>query len=144
MTHEDAGKYKAKHPPGTAIQPHIAEALQAAAIKACVTCAAAHKIAAEARVLPAEVGIAIDLMEYRITTCQMGLFGYPDRKKRVKPLPQMPDPLRNDILAATTDNRISCAACWKIAEARNITRMEVAGACETLAVRIKPCQLGAF
>lgn len=143
MTHEDAGKYRAKHPPGTTFRSDIAEALKAAASKTCVTCAVAHKIAAAAGVLPAEVGKTIDLMEYRINTCQMGLFGYPE-KKRVKPLPRVPDFLKAAILAVTTDNRISCAACWEIAAAHKITRMEVAGACETLGVRIKPCQLGAF
>ena len=143
MTHEDAGKYRNKHPHGATFQPDIAEALKAVAGESCVTCAAAHKIAASAGVSPAEVGKTIDLMEYRINTCQMGLFGYPD-KKRVTALPQVPDPLKRAILAAISDNRISCAACWKIADAHAFSRMEVAGACETLEVRIKPCQLGAF
>jgi len=143
MTHEDAGKYRAKHPPGTALQPDLAQALKTVARDSRVTCAAAHKIAAAAGVPPAEAGKAIDLMEYRIITCQMGLFGYPE-KKRVKPVDPVPGLLKEALLAASSDNRISCAACWKIADSLEIARMEVAGACETLGIRIKPCQLGAF
>lgn len=143
MTHENAGKYRAKHPPGTALRPDLARALETVARDGRVTCASAHKIAAAAGVLPAEVGKAIDLMEYRIITCQMGLFGYPE-KKRVKTVDPVPGPLKDALLAASSDNRISCAACWKIADALKIGRMEVAGACENLGVRIKPCQLGAF
>lgn len=143
MTHENAGKYRAKHPPGTALRPDLAQALETVARDGRVTCAAAHKIAVAADVPPAEVGKAIDLMEYRITTCRMGLFGYPE-KKRVKPLDPVPGPLKDALQAASSDNRISCAACWDIADALKMARMEVAGACETLGVRIKPCQLGAF
>ncbi|MFZ5565124.1 MAG: hypothetical protein ACOZBW_13835 [Thermodesulfobacteriota bacterium] len=143
MAHQDAGKYRAKHPPGTAFRPDIAEALTAVAKDGRVTCAAAHKIAAEASVPVAEVGKTLDLLEFRLTVCQLGLFGYPE-KKRVKALSPVPDPLKTAVLAATQDSRISCAACWEIADALGLSRMEVAGACETLGLRVKPCQLGAF
>jgi hypothetical protein len=45
---------------------------------------------------------------------------------------------------ALVDDRLTCAAAWKIAEENGIAKLDVANACETLGVKIASCQLGAF
>jgi hypothetical protein len=52
--------------------------------------------------------------------------------------------LKENILAALKNERLPCSAAWVIAEKLNIPRMKVSAACETLQIKIKPCQLGAF
>jgi hypothetical protein len=144
MSHQDAGKYRAKHPAGTSCDPAIEAAVREKAEGGKTTCAVAHCIAADFRVAPAEVGKTIDLMEYRISRCQLGLFGYSPEKKIVKAALEMPEALRNMLKQSAADGKISCLACWDIARSLGIGKMDVSGACECLGIRIKPCQLGAF
>ncbi len=144
MTHEDAGKYSAKHPAGTTCDPVLAEEVRQKAQNERLTCSAAHEIAERFNVVPAEVGKTIDLLEYRITKCQMGLFGYSPEKKIVGPAEEISDELRNRIENAANDEKISCAECWKVAGELGIKKMAVSSACEALGIKITPCQLGAF
>ena len=144
MTAEYAGKYGRKHPVGTRPAPIIAAALNELAEDGRVSCSVAHDIAAELGVTPAEVGKAMDLLEYRVIKCQMGIFGYGPDKKILKPAATVSDELRDRVLAAASEGRVSCASCWKVAEALGIQKMAVAAACDTLGLKIKPCQLGAF
>jgi hypothetical protein len=144
MGHQDKGHFAAKHPAGAKIRPEIAAALNEKVKDGGITCTAAHKIATQLAIAPAEIGMAIDLAEYRITRCQLGLFGYPDQKKKVTPMPAVPAPLAQALEHALADQRIACSACWDIAEQLAIPRMEVAHACEALKIKVGPCQLGAF
>ncbi len=144
MTDEHAGKYSRKHPEGTRPDPAVAAAIEEVADEERVGCAVAHDLADELAVTPAAVGRTMDLLEYRIVKCQMGIFGYKPEKKIVKPAAAVSDDLRDRILKAAPQGRISCAACWKVAEASGIQKISVAAACETLGIKIKPCQLGAF
>jgi hypothetical protein len=52
--------------------------------------------------------------------------------------------LEADIEAAQENNRLPCQRAWQIADDRNLPRLEVGRACESLQVRICRCQLGAF
>jgi hypothetical protein len=144
MTHEDAGHYKAKHPDGTRFDPAIADALAGKVVDDEVTCRTAHEVAQEFDVAPSEVGKAADLMEYRIVECQMGLFGYSPEKRTVKPAAEVSDELRERLLAATVEGRISCAESWRIARELGLAKLAVSSACEKLGLKVKPCQLGAF
>ena len=144
MTHEDAEDYSAKPPPGTAVNPAIAHALREAASEGTVSCAAAHAIAGELGVSPAEIGRTIDLLQLRIVKCQMGLFGYHPRKKIVEPAASVAPKLRDTIKAAATNGRISCLTSWEIAGKFDLPKMAVAAACEALEIKIGSCQLGAF
>ncbi len=47
-------------------------------------CLVAFKIANELRVSPAEVGETVDLLNFRLAKCQLGLFGYKPQKKSLK------------------------------------------------------------
>ena len=144
MTHEFEGKYRTKHPAGTRPDQTIAAALQEVVQDGSISCAVAHDVATELEVTPAAVGETIDLLEYRIIKCQMGLFGYSPQKKIVRPAETVSDELRERLLNASSDGSIPCLDCWDIAAALGMQRLAVSAACELLGLRVKPCQLGAF
>lgn len=143
MTREDAGKYKAKHPAAAEADPAIAAALTEQQRAGRITCATAFQVAERLGVAPAVVGKTIDLLNYRILECQLGLFGYSPEKSIVRPLEQVPETLRDRLLGFAGAG-ISCASCWKLADALQTEKMTVAAACDTLGIKIEHCQLGAF
>jgi hypothetical protein len=144
MTHEDAGKYRAKHPGGTAYDPAVAAALTARAEEGKISCSDAHAVAGESGIAPAEAGRTADLLELRIHRCQMGLFGYSPEKRIVKPAADVSEELRALLAGAATEERIDCLSCWEIAGSRGIEKMAVAAACERLGLKVRNCQIGAF
>jgi hypothetical protein len=143
MAHSDAGHYAAKHPPGARPDEGIASEIRKGAAAGKLACAEAERIAAGLGLPMAEVGRTLDLLELRIATCQLGLFGH-DRGKALRPVAAVDAGLEGEIRACLTDGRLSCRRAWEIADRRKIARRAVAEACEALAIRIKPCQLGAF
>ena len=144
MTHEDAGHYGAKHPTGTVYDPDIAETLTQRAQGGRITCQAAHDTAEKFGVTPSEIGRTCDLLELRITRCQLGLFGYGPERPIVKPAESISDDLREQLERHTTGGRISCASCWLIAEKSGAEKQEISSACELLGTKVKRCQLGTF
>ncbi len=144
MTHEDAGHYAAKHPKGAVCDPRIAAVLRLKEKDGEISCAAAHAAAKELSILPAEVGRTMDLMELRIVKCQLGLFGYTPEKKIVNPAENVTPELRTAVSAELRNGRIPCRTAWDIADRFNISRLEMGSACEALAVKVSPCQIGAF
>ncbi len=140
MTHEDAGHYAAKHPQGTELNAAIAADIEKKAQNNGLSCAAAHAIGAA----PAEVGRNMDLMEVRLSKCQLGLFGYSPNKKIVTPAESVATELEAAINAVAVDGRLSCESAWQVAAAQGIKRLELSAACEALGLKVKPCQLGAF
>ena len=107
-------------------------------------CALAFEIAEKTSVNPEDVGKALDLMNIRITKCQLGLFGYKPNKKIVKPLDSVDQELAKEIKNVLVNNRVSCENLWAIAFRLDIRKMTISSACESLGIKIKPCQLGAF
>jgi len=144
MTHEDRGHYAKKHSPDRKVKLEIEDALKRQVSDGKISCAAAHKIAGDLKEAPAEVGFTMDILELRISKCQMGLFGYKPEKKVVEPVERVPKTLENAILEQLEDGRLSCKAAWDLAEKLSIKKMGVSSACETLKIKIAPCQLGAF
>ena len=144
MLGKNIAKYSGKHPPGTTPDPAIAAAATARALEGHVTCATAHDLATELAVTPGEVGRTIDLLDLRLTECQMGLFGYSPEKSIVRPAGSVSKELRSHLQNATKEDKISCASCWEVAELLGLEKMEVAAACNKLNLKIEPCQLGAF
>ena len=144
MTHSDAGRYAAKHAPGASPDEKIAGAVREKAAKGELPCAEAERIGATLGVKLEEVGRTLDLLELRIGRCQLGLFGYGPERKAVQPAVSVAPDLVDAIRGQLADGRLPCKAAWEIAAERKVARMEVSSACETLKIRIKPCQLGAF
>jgi hypothetical protein len=143
MTHHDKGHFKKKHPNGTSVPAALQQAVRERIVDNEITCHAAHAICEALQVTPREVGIAIDLQEGRIRKCQLGLFGYP-KGKAVKTAEKVEPELRAAIEAALVDSRLPCRDAWRIADSLGIARLAVGNTCETLKIKIKPCQLGAF
>jgi len=144
MAHEDAGHYAAKHPPNTNLNTGIAEAVNHVMKNGKISCAAAHKIARERKVPPADVGVTIDLLEARINRCQLGLYGYAPEKRIVKPADDVSKELEKTIKDSLINDRLPCKISWEIAEKFGISRMNISAACETLNIKISACQLGSF
>ena len=65
MTHEDAGKYTLKHPPGTRPNERIAKAIREHSLDGTLACGIAEKISRELKVDFSEVGITTDLLEMK-------------------------------------------------------------------------------
>jgi hypothetical protein len=122
----------------------IEKALQAAAEDGHLSCAAAFEVAAAFDLPAGEVGELADRLGLHLWRCQLGLFGYPPRKKIVIPLESVDEELAEAIRAGLENDRLPCRTAWAIAERLAIPRMQVSAACETLEIKIKPCQLGAF
>lgn len=144
MAHEDAGHYAAKHS-GTQINETIASAIKGKiSADKTISCAEAHSIAAKLNVSPAEVGVTIDQLEVRINKCQLGLFGYPE-KKNIPALSGAADAEAVKAIESSLANgRLSCAAAWEIAKKFNMPKSKVSAICESMNLKISACQLGAF
>ncbi len=131
-------------PDPSASAPGLEEALRRDAPEGRIGCAEAFALAERLGLAPIEIGRAADRLGVRLVRCQLGLFGYLPEKKIVKPAPRVEEPLAAAIRAALAEGRLPCRAAWDIAARFGLPRMAVSAACEALAVRIKPCQLGAF
>ena len=133
-----------KHGKDIKIDPVLAEQIKEKAIEGHLPCALAFKIAGDLNVSPAEVGVSLDLLEIKISKCQIGIFGYGKGDKIAKPLGQIPDYLEKSIRENLGDGKLPCRIVWQIAERQGIGKMEVTAACDALEIKISPCQLGAF
>jgi hypothetical protein len=127
----------------------ILSRVNAQAVDGQISCAAAHRIAAELGVTPGAVGAAVNrdgtLRFYR---CQMGFFGYGVKAEGthriVQPAAHVPDDVRVALEAHVADGRISCADAWRVAEQFEYPYLAISNVIERLGYRVKPCQLGCF
>jgi hypothetical protein len=122
----------------------IQDAISRQAVDQKLGCIEAISIAAELNILPQTVGRTLDQMNYRITHCQLGLFGHSPQKKIVIAEKNVPSELKASIEAAAKDGPLPCLAAWNIADDKQIPKTAVSNACEGLGIKISPCQLGAF
>jgi len=143
MTHEDAGNYAGKRP-GAQLNEMIAASIKEKISENTISCAEAHSIAVELNADPADVGIAIDLLEVRIIKCLLGLFGYGKEKN----IPALSDKINPEIELAIqssiVNGRLACFTAWEIAKRFNVSKAMVSATCEVMKIKISPCQLGAF
>jgi len=144
MARHHSSSYSAKHPSDMTIEPEIATAVSGLISNGRISCPAAFSLAAEHSVSPSIIGAAIDLQEGRITHCQLGLFGYGPGPSPLNGDDEMDDDIEAVVTTALVDGRLSCERAWQIADERNLPRLSIAKACESLKVRIAQCQLGAF
>ena len=144
MTKEDAGHYAKKHLHDSEVKPEIEAALKQLASNGEIPCAVAFKIADDLNIEAGDVGITADLLEMRLTKCQLGLFGYQPVKRIVKPAREVSKDLEEGIRKGLEDGKLSCVTAWRIAKDLGIRKMEVSSACEALEIRLCSCQIGAF
>lgn len=109
-----------------------------------IPCAVAFEIAKVLRISPEKVGKTADLMNFKLTKCQLGLFGYQPKKKIVNPQENIKEDVKNAISDSLAQGRLSCKKAWDIAHRFHVGKMTVSGACEALGIKINDCQLGAF
>jgi actin-like ATPase involved in cell morphogenesis len=143
MTHEDQGRFSDKH-----LNKEVDEELKKEILEQVrnnsISCRKAEEIAAEMGFSMEETGRTIDVLNVKITKCQLGLFGYGETKKIVQPAKEIAPELKEAVAAALKDEKLPCAAAWEIARKLNLSRTKVASACDAMGIKIKPCQLGAF
>lgn len=132
-----------KKGPNGPIDPELIKAVAAKAEDGRLTCAGAHKLAADLGVSPAEVGRAMDEAKVKIIRCQLGLFGYKGGKT-IQPPAEVAPALETAISVAVVNGVISCADIWSVASKAGAPYIRISEACETLGLKIRPCQLGAF
>jgi hypothetical protein len=144
MTHADKGKFFTKHPKDSKIDEDLKKEILEQVKNNSISCKKAEEIAGELGFMLEETGKAIDILNIKITKCQLGLFGYGENKKIVEPAKEIAPEFKESITSALENGNLSCLAAWEIAGELNISRMKVASACEALQIKIKPCQLGAF
>jgi hypothetical protein len=145
VTHRDEGHYGEKHGARTRLDQVVADAIRKASVGEEVPCAEAFRIAQEMGVEPSEVGRALDLLEMKVTKCQLGLFGHEQGKHLiVEPAEAVSPELEKALRAGLVDGRLPCAAAWEIAKRFALPKMDITAACEKLNIRIGQCQLGAF
>lgn len=144
MGHEDKGKFFKKHPEGTKVEEDLKKEIIKAAKDNNIACKAAEKISREKNAAMSEIGVAIDMLNINIAQCQLGLFGFDGKQKRVPAASTVAPDLEAAIRRLLVDNRLSCIAAWTIADKMGVKRLDVCAACEHLKIKVKPCQLGAF
>ena len=144
MNADKPSKFSAKHGPDAAPDRVIEEEILKRGKNREIPCAVAFEIASTLQVSPDAVGMTADLMNVKLTKCQLGLFGYRPRKKLVEHPDHVPESLKTAISDRLVQGRLSCRKAWDIASELKIGKMEVCGACEAMAIKITGCQLGAF
>ncbi len=147
MTHENAGKYAAKHRPGTAKNEQIVKAIQEKSQGGELSCAMGERISKDLKVSIAEVGVTADLLEMKIKQCQLGLFGWGDKPGHGTDIhagDSVPVEIKSAVEKAAVNGRVTCLALWTIADQLGVKRKEVSTACDTLGIKVRECQLGTF
>ncbi len=147
MTHEYAGKYTQKHPPGTKPDERITKAIREYAKDGEFTCGMAEKIAKELKVGMSEVGTTADLLEIKIKKCQLGLFGWGKKQnhgKDIQAASSVSPEIKQALEEVAGSGGVPCASIWKIADRLGVERKSVSSACEALGFKIRACQLGTF
>jgi hypothetical protein len=109
-----------------------------------VSCTMAFEIAKALQISPETVGKTADLMNFKLTKCQLGLFGYQPQKKIAKSQDSIKVDVKDAVSEALVQGRLSCEHAWDIASRLNVSKITVSGVCEAMEVKIKDCQLGAF
>jgi hypothetical protein len=109
-----------------------------------IACVQVFEIVKQVPITLSDAGKALDTLGIRLTHCQLGLFGYQPEKKIVQPIADPEPGLSEAIRSAAEGDVLSCRRCWELASEGGVPKMRISGICETLGIRIKPCQLGAF
>jgi hypothetical protein len=144
MTHEDGPEFSGKHPHARLTDEKLKLAVQQRGEDGEVPCAVAFEIAGVLACSPADVGKAVDLLNFKLVKCQLGLYGYKPHKKIVTPIAPDNPAMEQTIRDRLVDGRLPCEQAWAVARRFEVPKMRVSAACEAMGIKIKPCQLGAF
>lgn len=112
-------------------------------------CKEAHGIAEEFGVSPKSIGDLVTESGLKICRCQLGLFGYAEKKnmpgfRKVHRMGSVPAEVEAEVRKAVQKNKIACVELWRIGTSMNVPRTEMGNTAETLSLKVSPCQLGCF
>ena len=144
MSKDKPQKFSDKHKAAEKPNPEIAGKIEQRSKNKEISCALAFEIVEESSFLPADIGKNIDLMNYKLIECQLGLYGYTPEKKIVKAQDTPDNDLKNAIKNALVNDTLPCKSAWEIAARFHVPKLTVSGVAEGMGVKVKPCQLGAF
>ena len=135
-------------PIGFEIDEKIATEIKTQLMDKMLPCASAHKIAQYFKVSPAFVGHTVDALEIRLSKCQLGLYGYPNKRgweeARVTEM-DIPEDFAQALRQKAADEKeLTCLEVWKLAAKFGVLRKHAGYIADTLNLRIIKCQLGAF
>jgi len=133
-----------KHGPDDRPDPVIEKEIRKRIEDQAIPCAVAFEVARDLKVAPKEVGKTADLLNIHISECQLGLFGYKPKKKIIKAENTTNQDLIQAIETSLKNERLPCAAAWKIADRFHVTKLKVGNVAQANGVKIKYCQLGVF
>ena len=141
--------HEKKVAPGSKIDEELAASIKNCVSGGTLACAAAFEVAEELNKARIAVGHGADVLHIPLSTCQLGLFGYPD-KARLWQSPGYAEPIVApqvvEAILATQDKngKISCEALMAIADRFGIKRAVAGRAADREGIRVVRCQLGAF
>lgn len=144
MNQHQEKSFAAKHGPNTRVSKELRAAITKQVSNSEIPCAVAFDIAQQLGATPQETGTAIDMLNFRLIKCQLGLFGYLPDKKIVKPSATIEPQVEALVREALVEDCLSCRKAWEIASRLNRRKLNISSICEALSIKIKPCQLGAF
>lgn len=144
MSQDDFNHYAKKHSPDAVVDKLVADALRKRALRGTISCALAFEVAGHLQKEPGVIGRTADLIELRLVKCQLGLFGHGPKKDAAAPQQPVPSQIEEAIRKALKDGRLPCKSAWEIAEAFALHKMRMGTICDSLGIKISPCQLGAF
>jgi hypothetical protein len=144
MASDKNQSYSEKHGQHVKMDETIASAIRSRARQNELPCAVAFDIAAKLGCDVGQIGLTADLLDYRLTKCQLGLFGYKPEKKIVKPEHSSNSGLEEALRTKAGSGAIPCRDAWELASRFKVSKMTVSASCEAMGIKVKPCQLGAF
>ena len=144
MSLKEGQTYSDKHGNNVKLDNDIASIIRSRAKNDELPCAVAFDIAADQGCDIEKIGQTADLLNFRLTKCQLGLFGYKPNKKIVKSEPLTDFQLEEALKKQSGSGAIACEEVWALADQFKVSKMTVSAGCEALGIKVKPCQLGAF
>ncbi|OGP58618.1 MAG: hypothetical protein A2V65_09395 [Deltaproteobacteria bacterium RBG_13_49_15] len=109
-----------------------------------ISCTVAFDISKETGISADRIGKTADLSGMRLAKCQLGLFGYKPKGKIVASEEEVDSMVKQAVLDALSDGKLSCRAAWNIASDLGTSKLRIGNACESMKIKIVSCQLGAF
>lgn len=140
----DMNNFSSKHSAGEKPNPMVSEKIIKHAMENELPCAVAFSITKELGIPAIEIGKNMDLLNYRLTKCQLGLFGYKPEKKIVKKQNSVDPEIKTAIEKALIESKLTCENAWSIAASFGVHKITISAACESMGIKINKCQLGAF
>lgn len=144
MSLEKGQSYSDKHGKNAKIDEYIATEIRSRAKNNELPCAVAFDIAASLGCDVDKVGQTSDLLNFRLTKCQLGLFGYKPEKKIIKAERPTDHQIEEALKNQAGSGAIACSDAWDLAKQFGVSKMAISAGCEALGIKVKPCQLGAF